>query len=198
MKAVVFRTLEEVEKWRKPFLVVAGIDEAGRGPLAGSVFAAAVILKGSIEGLNDSKKLSEKKRWALEPIIKSETVWAVGEASVEEIEEHNILRATLLAMKRAWNGLGKAAEVAAVDGIYIPEGITGVAVIKGDALVQEISAASILAKCARDRHILALAEEWPQYGWVKNKGYGTADHMAALKQHGHCRWHRTSFHGVVQ
>lgn len=191
-------------------MMVAGVDEAGRGPLAGPVVAAAVILcDGGIVGLNDSKKLSPKRRAVLEGEIKARCRWAVGIASVEEIDEINILQATFLAMTRAVDGLVAAQGAAAapslmldevlVDGNRLPRwGYKARAIVGGDALHDEISAASIIAKEHRDALMREAAQLHPQYGWEKNAGYGTAQHMAALREHGPTPYHRTSFAPVAQ
>lgn len=175
-----------------------GVDEAGRGPLAGPVYAAAVILSPDtpIEGLNDSKKLSEKKRELLFPVIQEQAVaWCIASASVEEIEEYNILGATYLAMTRAVEGLSVPPLMAVIDGNRIPPAlpIPAISVVKGDALSPSISAASILAKVARDRLLKELDTQYPQYGFAVHKGYGTAAHVAALKEYGPCSIHRPSF-----
>lgn len=176
---------------------VCGIDEAGRGPLAGDVYAAAVILDpdNPIEGLNDSKKLSEKKREALYPqIIEKAKAYCIAFATVEEINGTDILSADLLAMKRAYEGLGMAADIVIVDGDVLPE-IDGQ--IKnlngGDAKSEAIAAASILAKVSRDRYMLEQAKLYPQYGFEKHKGYGTKLHREAILQYGACPIHRDLF-----
>lgn len=178
-------------------LLICGVDEAGRGPLAGPVYAAAVILDPArpIMGLNDSKKLSEKKRDALAPLIKQQALaWAIAEATAAEIDEYNILRATLLAMKRAVEALCVAPHEVLVDGLYCPDtGLPSRAIVKGDSSVAEISAASILAKTARDAAMLQLHERYPQYGFDGHKGYPTAAHLAALRLHGVSCEHRRSF-----
>lgn len=178
--------------------LICGVDEAGRGPLAGPVYAAAVILdpKNPIEGLNDSKKLSEKKREELFPIILEKAVaYCIASASVEEIETHNILQATYLAMCRAVEGLSVSPQLALIDGNRIPPRITVPAryVIKGDALSPSIAAASVLAKVSRDRVLLDLDKEYPEYGFAKHKGYGTAAHYEALRAYGPSPEHRLSF-----
>ena len=182
------------------YAVVCGVDEAGRGPLAGPVFAAAVILRPDavIDGINDSKKLTEKKREALfDVILKEASAYSIASASVEEIESLNILQATFLAMKRAVQGLSVSPELALIDGNMVPPGleIPGRSVVKGDALSASIAAASILAKVTRDRIMRELDAQYPQYGLAKNKGYGTAEHIAALKQYGPAPIHRRSFIG---
>ncbi len=175
-----------------------GVDEAGRGPLAGPVYAAAVILSPDkpIAGVNDSKKLSEKKREALFDVIREQAVaYCIASASVEEIEEYNILNATYLAMSRAVEGLSVQPELALIDGNRIPPMLTVPArfVVKGDALSASIGAASILAKVARDRVMREADKEYPAYGFAVHKGYGTAAHTAALKEFGPCPIHRPSF-----
>lgn len=176
---------------------ICGVDEAGRGPLAGPVFAAAVILDPAqpIDGLDDSKKLSEKRRDLLAVVIKAKALaWAVAWSTVEEIDAINILQATLLAMARAVSSLGIAPGEVLVDGNRCPQLAFPVrAVIGGDATVAEISAASILAKTARDAEMLKLHELHPQYGFDRHFGYGTALHLAALRQHGPSPCHRRSF-----
>lgn len=177
--------------------LVCGVDEAGRGPLAGPVFAAAVILDPSrpIVGLDDSKKLTEKKRDKLAVEIKAKALaWCVASASVEEIDEINILQAALLAMKRAVDGLQVKPDLALIDGNRCPVMETpSQALIGGDALEPAISAASILAKVARDADCLVLHEKYPEYAFDKHKGYGTAVHMAALQTHGPTPCHRKTF-----
>lgn len=174
-----------------------GVDEAGRGPLAGAVFAAAVILDPArpIDGLNDSKQLSEKKRDRLAIEIREKSLaFCVAFASVDEIDRLNILRASLLAMKRAVEGLQHAPAEMLVDGLHLPDAnIPGRAIVEGDRLVAEISAASILAKTARDREMCEWHGRYPQYGFAQHKGYGTRAHMSALNQFGPCEIHRRSF-----
>lgn len=179
-------------------LLCAGVDEAGRGPLAGSVFAAAVILPEhyDLPGLADSKKLSEKKRDALAAQIKAQAVvWSVAEAGVDEIARLNILHAAMLAMRRAVEALAVPPQHILIDGNRIPDGLPAPAeaVVKGDAKIPAISAASILAKTARDAQMYALAARHPQYGFERHKGYGTAEHLAALQCHGALPEHRRSF-----
>ncbi len=178
-------------------LYAAGVDEAGRGPLAGDVYAAAVILdrRHPIDGLADSKILSEKKRELLAEQIKAYALcWSVSMATVEEIDRLNILQATLLAMKRAVEGLSIQPELAWVDGNQPPRLSCRVqTIIKGDALIPAISAASILAKTARDHDLKRLHLLYPQYAFDQHKGYGTALHMARLKQYGPSPVHRRSF-----
>lgn len=178
--------------------VICGVDEAGRGPLAGPVYAAAVILSPDrpIEGLNDSKKLSEKKREALyDVIVDRAEAYCIASASVEEIEQYNILGATYLAMTRAVQGLSITPNLALIDGNRIPPhlGIPAQTVVKGDAQSESIAAASILAKVTRDRVLIDMDAQYPQYGFAVHKGYGTAAHTAALREYGPCPEHRPSF-----
>ena len=179
------------------FQAVCGVDEAGRGPLAGPVYAAAVILplEHAIEGINDSKKLSEKKRELLfDQITEQAEAFGIACASVEEIEEYNILNATYLAMKRAVEELEKKADFALIDGTRLPPlSIPAKAVVKGDSLSASIAAASILAKVSRDRFMLQMAELYPQYQFEKHKGYGTALHMQLIRDYGASPIHRRSF-----
>lgn len=176
---------------------VAGVDEAGRGPLAGAVFAAAVILDPArpIEGLADSKKLSERKRDELAKLIRENALaWAVAQASVEEIDSLNILRASLLAMQRAVEMLAVAPDSIEVDGLHCPAVVMpATAIVKGDATVAAIAAASILAKTARDAEMCEMHKRYPQYDFAKHKGYPTQAHVAALQQHGVSPIHRRSF-----
>ena len=187
--------------WHPPGLI-AGVDEAGRGPLAGPVVAAAVILDDQrpIAGLADSKKLSPTRREALFDEIRAHALCcSIAEASVEEIDRLNILQATLLAMRRAVQGLRLKPVMVLVDGNRLPTlGIQAEAIVKGDALVSAISAASILAKVHRDRWCEQVHAEFPQYGFAGHKGYGTAVHMAALREHGACVYHRRSFAPVAE
>lgn len=180
-----------------PAGLVCGIDEAGRGPLAGPVVAAAVILdpNQAIAGLNDSKKLSEKKRVVLAMEIRQKALaWAVAEASVEEIDRLNILQATFLAMQRAVAGLSVQPERALVDGNRCPKLAMPVeAIVQGDGKIASIAAASILAKTVRDEGMLALHAAYPQYGFDRHMGYPTAVHLAALAEHGPSPVHRRSF-----
>ena len=182
--------------------LVCGIDQAGRGPLAGPVVAAAVILYPArpIPGLNDSKKLSEQKRDVLAGLIRERAlVWAVAEATVEEIDRINILQATLLAMKRAVAGLAIRPASALVDGNRCPQlDIPVAAVVKGDGKIASIAAASILAKTVRDAGMLALHARYPQYGFDRHMGYPTAAHCAALATHGVSPVHRRSFGPVAR
>lgn len=188
-----------------PNVFEAGCDEAGRGPLAGSVFAAAVILGQENtwwERLNDSKQLTEKERYALRPIIEQEALaWAVAEVTAEEIDQINILQASLLGMRRALTQLKVQPQHILVDGNkwkpYVPEGgvleIPARTVVHGDATYLSIAAASILAKTYRDDYMLRLHEQYPMYHWDENKGYPTAAHYAALKAYGPSPYHRKSF-----
>lgn len=187
--------------WHPPGLV-AGVDEAGRGPLAGPVVAAAVILDDlrPIAGLADSKKLTAARREALFDEIRAKALCcSIAEASVEEIDELNILQATMLAMRRAVMGLRLKPVLVLVDGNRIPVlDMQAEAIVKGDALVQAISAASILAKVHRDRWCERLDAQYPQYGFAGHKGYGTPAHLLALQAHGACPEHRRSFSPVAQ
>ena len=177
--------------------IIAGVDEAGRGPLAGDVYAAAVILpKGLIiEGLNDSKKISEKKRDMLFDVIKEKAVaWAVSTASVDEIDEYNIRNATYIAMNRALADLKTKIDYVLIDGDCIKDcEYPYSCVVKGDSKSASISAASILAKVTRDRYMLSLAQMYPQYQFEKHKGYGTALHIEMLKKYGPSPVHRKTF-----
>ncbi len=181
------------------FKAVVGVDEAGRGPLAGPVVAAAVILRaplapGLLE-LDDSKRVKESKRLELAALIRQHAVaWAICDASLEEIERLNILGATMLAMRRAVESLRPAGDFALIDGNRIPKlSIQARAVVQGDRLSYSIAAASILAKTHRDALMAKMGERWPQYGFEKHKGYGTEFHRDALRQHGPCPEHRLSF-----
>ena len=190
-------------------VVEAGCDEAGRGPLAGSVFAASVILDPErvalvpeFEWLNDSKQLTEQQRYALRPIIEREAVsWAVVEVSPQEIDQRNILQCSILGMQRALAKLSVRPQHILVDGNkwkpYVPEGelleIPADTVVHGDATYMSIAAASVLAKTYRDDYMIRLHEEFPQYGWANNKGYPTPEHYAALQQYGPTKYHRMSF-----
>lgn len=182
-------------------MLVAGVDEAGRGPLVGSVVAAAVILdpNNPIEGLNDSKKLTEKKREKLFIEIKEKALaWAIAEATHQEIDEINILQASLLAMRRAVEALKLVPEHVLVDGNKVPKGLNMIcdAVIGGDALHAEISAASILAKVTRDHEMVDLDKQYPQFGFAKHKGYPTKAHFDAIAEHGVIDQHRRSYSPV--
>ena len=187
--------------WDAPGLI-AGVDEAGRGPLAGPVVAAAVILDelNPIAGLADSKALSEKKRERLFDEIRARALCCcIAEASVEEIDRLNILHATMLAMRRAVEGLRLKPAKVLVDGNRLPVlKVPAEAIVKGDAKVQAISAASILAKVTRDRQCLAMHAAHPEYGFAAHKGYPTAEHIAALRAHGATPWHRRSFAPVQE
>ncbi|MGR4989051.1 ribonuclease HII [Vibrio sp. WZ-1] len=182
------------------YQLIAGVDEVGRGPLVGDVVTAAVILdpNNPIEGLNDSKKLSEKKRIALLPEIKEKALaWAVGRCSPEEIDELNILQATMVAMQRAIAGLKVQPDLALIDGNRCPElPMDSQAVVKGDLRVAEISAASIIAKVVRDQEMEELDKQHPQFGFAKHKGYPTKAHFEAIEQHGVISEHRKSFKPV--
>ncbi len=186
---------------------IAGVDEVGRGPLVGDVVTAAVILDADdpIEGLMDSKKISEKKRLALVPIIKEKAIaWSIGRASPEEIDTLNILHATMLAMQRAVQGLKVTPDFVLVDGnrtptFATPQGnINAQAVVKGDDRVAEISAASILAKVARDNEMIALDKLHPQYGFAQHKGYPTKAHLEKINEHGVLDCYRQSFKPVAK
>ena len=192
-----------------PGVLEAGCDEAGRGPLAGSVFAAAVILPPdfSNEVLNDSKQLTEKQRYALREVIEREAVaWAVAEVTAEEIDRINILQASILGIHRALSRLSSVPEHILVDGNkwkpYVPEGglmeIPARTVVKGDATYMSIAAASILAKTYRDDYMLRLHEEYPMYHWDENKGYPTEAHYEAIRQYGITPYHRKSFNLKLQ
>ncbi len=179
------------------YKVICGVDEAGRGPLAGPVCAAAVILPPDLEipGLNDSKKLSDKKRRELMPIIKEQALaYGIAFASEQEIDEINILQATYLAMQRAIDQLSVKPDLALVDGNRAGEfGVSVKTVVKGDSLSASIAAASVLAKVTRDDLMLELAKQYPQYGFEIHKGYGTKAHYAALSEHGPSPVHRMTF-----
>lgn len=181
----------------KGFNIVCGVDEAGRGPLAGPVFAAAVILPDGLEdiGLNDSKKLTEKKRDALFDIIKEKAIsYSIASASEKEIDEINILNATFLAMKRAVEGLGIKPDIALIDGNRRPNtGIKEETIVKGDAKSISIAAASILAKVSRDRYMLEFDRQYPEYQFAKHKGYPTALHYEMIKKYGVSPVHRVTF-----
>lgn len=182
--------------------LVAGVDEAGRGPLAGPVVAAAVILRAEDcpDGLNDSKQLTAKRRAVLEIEIKARALcWGVGIASVEEIDQINILWATMLAMTRAVEALNQDCAHVLVDGNRCPTWRwASTAIVEGDAKCLSIAAASIIAKESRDRMMIAAAADHPDYGWDTNKGYGSARHLAALREHGPTPLHRRSFAPVAQ
>ena len=182
---------------RSDYPVICGVDEAGRGPLAGDVYAAAVILDDEtlIEYLNDSKKISEKRRELLFGEIKEKArAWCIAAASVEEIDSLNILQATMLAMKRTVEGLGVEPDMALVDGNRLPElNCPAQCVIKGDATSASIAAASVLAKVARDRYMRELDEKYPQYQFSQHKGYGTKLHCEMLREYGASPVHRKTF-----
>lgn len=187
----------EKEALAKGYKSVCGVDEAGRGPLAGPVCAAAVILPEGviIDGVNDSKKLSEKKRDSLFDVIREQALsYSIAYATVDEIEEINILNATMLAMRRAIDGLEIKADYAMIDGNKIPPlDIDAECIVKGDAKSMSIACASILAKVSRDRLLYKYAEEYPMYGFDKHKGYGTKVHREAILKYGPCPYHRKSF-----
>jgi ribonuclease HII len=185
------------------FLFVAGVDEAGRGPLAGPVVAAAVILPDdcAIEGLNDSKKLTAKKREHFHATLsdRADIHWGIGQADVAEIDRLNILRATHLAMARAVEALPRKPDHALVDGLPVRGlPVPHTALVAGDTLSLSIAAASIIAKVTRDRLMTALDAEYPQYGFARHKGYGVREHLRALRNHGPCPVHRRSFQPVAQ
>lgn len=187
----------ENEYREKGFNIICGVDEAGRGPLAGPVYAAAVILPSDcvIEGLNDSKKLTEKKREKLFDEIKEKALaYGIASADEKEIDEINILNATFLAMKRAIDSLSVKPDLALIDGNQKPHtDIEEVTVIKGDAKSMSIAAASVLAKVSRDRFMLETAEKYPQYEFARHKGYGTKLHYEKIAQYGVCDIHRRTF-----
>lgn len=193
---------QELPEFEYPtgYSLVAGVDEVGRGPLVGDVVTAAVILdpNNPIEGLTDSKKLSEKKRLALYPEIKEKALaWAVGRCSPEEIDHLNILQATMVAMQRAIEGLAIQPDLALIDGNRVPTlSMDAIAVVKGDLRVQEISAASIIAKVVRDQEMEDLDKLHPEFGFAQHKGYPTKAHFAAIEQHGVIDQHRKSFKPV--
>ena len=180
------------QQFRDAYGVICGVDEAGRGPLAGPVYAAAVILSPDrpVEGLNDSKREA-----LYDVIIERAEAYCIANASVEEIEQYNILGATYLAMTRAVQGLSTVPNLALIDGNRIPPqlGVDAKTVVKGDAQSESIAAASILAKVTRDRLLIEMDAQYPQYGFAVHKGYGTAAHTAALKEYGPCPEHRPSF-----
>ena len=179
-------------------IIVAGIDEVGRGALAGPVIAAAVILEKNISGLDDSKKLSPKKRLHFSDLIKNNSMYAFGSASNNEIDDINILNASLLAMKRAILNLPVRPSLVLVDGTFKPDlDIPMRAIIGGDSSENAISAASIIAKVYRDNLMIKYDSIFPVYDLKGNKGYGTKKHLEALKNFGHCEIHRTTFNGVI-
>ena len=177
--------------------IIAGVDEVGRGSLVGPVYAAAVILKNNINKteIKDSKKLNKSKRKILAKYIKKNSIWAIGYASLKEIEKINILNASLLAMKRAIKKLKKKPTLVLVDGNKIPEikNYKLKSIIKGDQRISEISAASIIAKVSRDRLVTSLSKKFKKYSWSKNAGYGTRDHIFAIKKYGITKFHRKTF-----
>lgn len=187
----------EIQAHEEGYTVVCGVDEAGRGPLAGPVFAGAVILPEnySHEILNDSKKLSEKKRdLVYDDIIKDAIAWSVGIATEKEIDEINILNATFLAMKRAVDGLSIKPDLAFIDGNRYPDtGVKEVTIVKGDSKCMSVAAASIIAKVSRDRFMLEMDEKYPQYQFSKHKGYGTKLHYEMIEQFGVSEIHRRTF-----
>lgn len=189
--------LYENEMINKGYNIICGVDEAGRGPLAGPVYAAAVILpKGHIiEGINDSKKISKKKREFLYDKIIDECIcYSIASANEKEIDEINILQATFLAMKRAVDGLKIKPQIALIDGNQKPAlDIDALTVIKGDAKSASIAAASILAKVSRDRYMIEMAKKYPEYQFEKHKGYGTKLHYEMINEHGICDIHRKTF-----
>ena len=179
-------------------MIIAGVDEVGRGCLAGPVTAAAVILKNPISGLRDSKEISCIKREALAKIIKEESIYSFASISNDKIDEINIHQATLLAMQEAIMKLSITPDLVYVDGKFIPNvEVNCKAVIGGDKLISEISAASIIAKVHRDDFMRKLDKKYPIYDFAKNKGYGTAHHLSALKKSGYTSFHRKSFKGVI-
>ncbi|MGN0601184.1 MAG: ribonuclease HII [Oscillospiraceae bacterium] len=191
-------TLSEFDnQYREKYQLICGVDEAGRGPLAGDVFAAAVVFDRDtvIEGINDSKKLTEKKREQLfDEIVEKAKFYSIKTASVEEIEEINILNSAMLAMKRAVESLGCTPDLALIDGNKTPDmDIPSVAVVKGDAKSQSVAAASILAKVSRDRYMKQMAEKYPEYHFEKHKGYGTKLHYQMIDEYGISPIHRPSF-----
>lgn len=187
----------EKEAHENGYEVVCGVDEAGRGPLAGPVFAAAVILPEnySHEILNDSKKLSEKKRdLVYDDIIRDAVCWSVGIADEKEIDDINILNATFLAMKRAVDGLSVKPDLAYIDGNQYPKtGVKEITIIKGDSKCMSVAAASIIAKVSRDRFMMEIAEQYPEYEFKKHKGYGTKLHYEMIEKYGVSPVHRRSF-----
>lgn len=187
----------EDEQYAQGYTTICGVDEAGRGPLAGPVYAAAVILPphANIPGLNDSKKLSDKRRRELFPVICQQALaYGIGFATEQEIDELNILQATFLAMERAVQQLGLSADLLLIDGNRQKDfGIPAKTVVKGDSLSANIAAASVLAKVTRDDWMISMAEQYPAYGFEIHKGYGTRAHYAALEQYGPCPIHRMSF-----
>lgn len=188
-----------------PHKIVCGVDEVGRGCLAGDVYACAVILPEDfpeeiLNQLNDSKKLSAKKREYLSEEIKKNAIWSIGIASVKEIEKINILHAAMLAMARAIDGLNKFPDIALIDGNRTPKDLLceSQTIVKGDAKSCSIAAASIIAKVDRDKKMAELAKEFPYYAWEKNAGYGTKAHMEGIDKHGITPWHRQGFAPIKQ
>lgn len=192
----------EIAAGRNDGLIIAGIDEVGRGPLAGPVVACAVILPADISllpaGITDSKKLTAKRREKLAPLLREICTYTLGEASVAEIDAHNILQATFIAMRRALDGLPIRPDFALIDGNQLPKGLACPArtLVEGDAKCLSIAAASIIAKVERDRLMQQLDKEFPGYGWASNAGYGSAGHLSALKELGPTPHHRRSFSPV--
>ncbi len=180
--------------------IIAGVDEVGRGSLVGPVYAAAVIIEKKIDKkkLKDSKKLSKKNREILSIYIKKNCIWAIGSASIKEIEKHNILNASLLAMKRAIMKLNKKPKLVLIDGNKLPkiDNYNLKNIVKGDEKIPEISAASIIAKVSRDRLVSKLAKNFKKYLWNKNSGYGTKGHIRAIKKFGITKYHRKTFRPV--
>ena len=188
----------ETDAKKNGYKYICGVDEAGRGPLAGPVCAAAVILPVGcvIDGLNDSKKLSEKKRESVyDAIVKNAVAFSVAFGTLEEIEEYNILNATYLAMNRAIEGLSVKPDFALIDGNRVPSGIKipCTTIVKGDSKSASVAAASVIAKVTRDRLLSEYDKEYPQYNFKKHKGYGTKEHYEAIAKYGVCKIHRLSF-----
>jgi len=184
--------------WADGCRIVAGVDEVGRGPLAGPVVAAAVVFgpnQSLIEGLRDSKQMTARQREEIALVVRDEAIgWSVGAASVREIDRRNILRATALAMRRAVAALPQSPERLLVDGTPLPElRVEHEAIVKGDSVSLSIAAASVLAKCVRDRLMIRLAGHYPEFGWESNKGYATAEHLGAIDELGLTPHHRRSF-----
>jgi len=177
--------------------IFAGVDEVGRGSLIGPVYAAAVILNKNIDKkiIKDSKKLTKKKREILEKYIKKNSIWTIGSASIKEIEKFNILNASLLAMKRAIRKLKKKPTLVLIDGNKAPKikNFKIKTIIKGDQKISEISAASVIAKVSRDRLVLSLSKNFKKYKWTSNSGYGTKEHLKAIKKYGVTKFHRKTF-----